>query len=124
MRFTNIRFQKKDKFGNMVFIANEKAEPKTFAKLTKYYKKLNTDTKTFLPIYSCTENNYATIRFKDNKSGDMCANDIYNIECSIKKVIKNNKEFINCYINKLTLVSKAPLKDYGVDIEFSDDDSD
>lgn len=124
VNFTNIRFQKFDKYGNMVFICNSRTEPKTFAKLTKYYERLNNmETNTFLPIYSNAESQYATVRFKDYKGYSVIsANDVYNIECSIKKVVKDDKKFINCFVNKLTLVSRAPLIDYGADIEFSEDD--
>ena len=112
----------------MVFIANEKAEPKTFAKLTKCYEKLNKmKTDTFLPIYSNKENQYSTIRFKKNGTdyGIMGANDVYDIECDIKIVNRDDKQFINCYITNLKLVTKAPVIDYGADVEFSsDEDSD
>ena len=121
-----IRFKKYDQFDNPVFIASLKSEVNAeennnFNKLKKYHSKLeNKQYDTFLPIYHNPEYGYCTIRFiKNNNPKSMglesafTTNSIYNIEYCIKKKNKNDKTYINCFINKATLVTKAEPVDEG-----------
>jgi hypothetical protein len=118
----NLRFQKFDKFNNVIFIANPLKESKVFNQLTKYCDKLkNADYDTFLPIYSNAEMKYATIRFRYNGKVKFEKNDVYDIDFSIKKKDRDDKTYVNCYINTCKLVSKAPPIDEGEEIDFSDD---
>lgn len=120
----SIRFQKFDQYQNPVFIASSnKADEKEMYDLLKSYSdKLENQTYgTFLPIYSNEAYRYATIRFKKSqKYNKMTHGDRYDIEYSIKKKVKpeDGKTYINCYLNKMKLVSKAPKPDWGEDVEF------
>lgn len=123
-----IRFKKYDQFDNPVFITSLKSEvnaeeKNNFNKLKKYHSKLeNKQYGTFLPIYHNPEYEYCTIRFmKNNKYANFTTNSIYNIEYCIKKKNKDDKTYVNCYINKATLVTRAEPVDEG---ELLDLDSD
>jgi hypothetical protein len=118
----NLRFQKKDVYENSIFIASgtnpdEKEQYKTLDKCAKQLQSL--DTKTFLPIFSNDEFQYATIRCKKNSSfPNLVENSIYKISFDTKRKTKDDKVFINCYLRKLKLVKKAQILDLGDDIVF------
>lgn len=121
----SIRFQKFDKYSNPIFIVNSEKEPVNFKRLTKYYTTLESkEYNTFLPIYSNEENKYATIRFKKNSSKypNFTKNNVYDIKYSIKQKEHEGKTYVNCYINSLKLVSRAPKIDLGQDIDFGESD--
>ena len=118
----NLRFQKIDVYGNSIFIAtaNNPDEVDQYKTLDKCAKQLmSLDTKTFLPIFSNDEFQYATIRCKKNSSfPNLVENSYYKISFDTKKKSKDNKVFINCYLRKLKLVKKAAVVDDGEDILF------
>ena len=118
------RFQKFDQFNNAVFIASKsrEAEAEAFNKLTKYHLKLEKEKYgTFLPIYSDASKAYATIRFKKNpRYNRMKPDAIYEVKFDVKKISKDDKIYVNCFLRKLKLVSEAPEIDEGSDLCFSD----
>ena len=118
----NLRFQKKDVYENSIFIAaaSNPDEVEQYKTLNKFAKQLMLlDTKTFLPIFSNDEFQYATIRCKKNSSfPNLVENSIYKISFDTKKKSKDDKVFINCYLRKLKLVKKAQIVDLGDDIVF------
>jgi hypothetical protein len=118
----NLRFQKKDVYENSIFIAaaSNPDEVEQYKTLNKFAKQLMLlDTKTFLPIFSNDEFQYATIRCKKNSSfPNLVENSIYKISFDTKKKSKDDKVFINCYLRKLKLVKKAEVVDLGDDIVF------
>ena len=117
-----LRFQKIDKFSNVIFIASgDKPEEKeSFNLLTKFSKQLKSlNYDTFLPIYSSdNEFNYATVRTKKNlKYPNLVENSVYKITFDCKKRTKDDKNYINCYLRKLKLVKLAEPQDEGSDVE-------
>ena len=118
----NLRFQKIDVYGNSIFIAasSNPEEVEQYEALDKCAKQLmRLDTKTFLPIFSNDEFQYATIRCKKNSSfPNLVENSIYKISFDTKRKSKDDKVFINCYLRKLKLVKKAEVVDLGDDIVF------
>jgi hypothetical protein len=119
---SSLRFQKLDQFNNPVFISSQDKEPDTFHKLKDWHERL--DSKgygTFLPIYSNSEHSYSTIRFKKSeKYSKFTANNVYSLDFTIKKVERNGKIHVNCFLNKVKLTQKAPKVDFGEDLDFSD----
>ncbi len=77
------------------------------------------DVTTFLPVYYNTSLNYATIRFRfyDDDMLKLIPRDIYTITFNIKKINKNNKEYINCFIERINLLKKADPVDTGTTLE-------
>jgi hypothetical protein len=118
----NLRFQKKDVYENSIFIAaaSNPDEVEQYKTLNKFAKQLMLlDTKTFLPIFSNDEFQYATIRCKKNSSfPNLVENSIYKISFDTKRKTKDDKVYINCYLRKLKLVKKAEVVDLGDDIVF------
>ena len=117
-----LRFQKFDDYQNAVFICSSKRveELEEFKKLTKFYTQLEEKKyDSFLPIYSNSENKYATIRTKKNSNfTKMSVNAVYEITFDTKKKKKDEKTYINCYLRSLKLIKKAELVDEGSDVEF------
>jgi hypothetical protein len=116
----NIQFSKFDQYGNSVFVVQED-DPgkKSFEMLTKYHKKLDKQYSTFLPIYATSE--YASIRFKKNpKYSKMIPRNIYQVTFVVKRKTTDEKHYINCFLRKLKLISRAPDLDLGEDLDLSD----
>lgn len=110
----SIRFQKNDKFGNIVMIAsNTKTEElENYEILKNYAEKLEEKQyDTYLPIFQSEEHNYSTIRFAKNPKHNLLTNARYNIEYKIKTVAKNDKIYVNCHIEKLKMVAKPVVED-------------
>ena len=112
-----LRYQKKDKFGSEIFIVSPKYddEKKSFETLKKLEEKLKEmDLGTFLPMFHNDDLNYCTIRFKFlNSPVKLVERNLYSIKFVIKKSIRENKEYINCYVNSIKLHTKAKPVDQG-----------
>ena len=114
-----VRFQKLDKFENPVFICNKTKELESYTKLTKFYRQLSKRFDSFLPIYSDSEKEYATIRIRKNSDfNGLCENDVHEITFDIKK--KDNK--LTVYGRSMELVSKAVPFDEVDDFMMDGDD--
>ena len=116
----SIRFQKYDAYNNAIFIASSKKpdEVDNYNELKSLADKLEEKQyNTFMPIYHSTEYNYSTIRFKKNEKMRLSQNATYNVEYKIKKITKDNKIYINCYIDKIKLVGKAVVQEEGEEID-------
>ena len=113
----NLRYQKKDAFGNEIFIASSKYSDEehgfnTLKKLETKLKEMNVGT--FLPVYVNEDIGYATIRFKFLKSPvKLVERNIYSVTFVVKKSTRENKEYINCFINSIKLNKKAKPQDTG-----------
>ena len=116
--FKSIRFQKLDKFNNMVFIVNGKNPNETdnFNKLKQDYRSLKDKYDTYLPIYYNEEYDYCTIRFYKNNKFKVEENCTYDVEYSIRVKSKDDsnragfaQKFVNCYLDKLTFVSRKEV---------------
>jgi hypothetical protein len=107
-----IRFQKYDKFSNPVFIVSSQKpdELENYKILKEYANKLeDKQYDTYLPIYNSTEYNYSSIRFgKSDKYKTLSPNAKYNIDYKIMTATRNDKIYVNCYIQKIRMVEKAP----------------
>jgi hypothetical protein len=107
-----IRFQKYDKYSNPVFIASSKKpdESKNYETLKDYAEKLeDKQYDTYLPIYNSQEYNYSSIRFcKSDKYKTLSPNAKYNIDYKIMIVTRDEKIYVNCYIQRIRMVEKAP----------------
>ena len=115
-----IRFQKYDDYNNAIFIASSKKheEVDNYNELKSLADKLEEKQyDTFMPIYHSTEYNYSTIRFKKNEKMRLSKNATYNIDYKIKKITKDKKIYINCYIDKVKLVGKAQIEEHGEEID-------
>ena len=114
------RYQKKDQFGSEVFIASQSKEQESFEIIKGYTEKLKgLNLCTFLPVYhGNTENPYTTIRFKHCKSKvKLEERNTYKITFSFRKVTRDDKQYINCYVESIELISKAPDIDFGEVLE-------
>ena len=108
---------------NLKMSINEIKRP-IFNKLTNIYNRL-TKMKlgTFLPVYHSKEHKYSSMRFKKTlKYTKMTPNNLYKIEYAIKQTVKDDKAYVNCFLNGMKLLSKAPTIDEGTEMIFSDSD--
>ena len=114
----SIRFQKKDKYENSIFICSElnPEEEENCETLKTMALKLNESYDTFLPIYYSENYNYSSIRFSKNSKFVPQENCTYDIEYVIKLKNKNDKQYVNCFIQKMKFISKREIDD-GVEIE-------
>jgi len=117
----SIRFQKLDQYDNPVFISSgDRAdEIDNYTQLKKFSEQLSDKYDTFLPIFHSDVFNFSTIRFKKSKENSLTLkeNASYDINYTAKVREVNGKSFVNCYINKLSLV-KMPVIDEGKEIIF------
>ena len=107
----SVRFQKNDKFNNIVMIASKDkpTEIENYEILKTYAEKLeNKDYGTYLPIFHSPIHNYATIRFFKNEKFKMIPNALYDLEYKITTLAKKAKIYVNCHIIKCKMVGKAP----------------
>jgi hypothetical protein len=116
-----LRYQKKDQFGNSVFLAssnieNEKASHATLLKIEQKLKDMNLET--FLPVYSNEAYQYSSARFKFYKGEPLIERNLYTVEFDIKKSERNNKTYINCFAHSIKLHSIAQPIDYGETLHF------
>ena len=114
-----LRFLKYDDFKNPVFIASlrKDTEVAAFNKLCQYYERIKEkEYDTFLPIYYDERNQFASIRFK-YRGAPLAPNATYSVDFTITKVEKINKIYVNCYIDKLSLVAKAIPVDRGEEMD-------
>jgi len=117
----SIRFQKYDKFQNPVFIASSTKpdEKENYEVLKEYAEKLeDKDYGTYLPIFHSDQYNYATVRYKKNdKHTKLLPRATYNVDYKIKTITKDQKIYVNCFIERVRLVSKPPVIDEGEELE-------
>jgi hypothetical protein len=120
-----IRFQKYSVFNDLIFICNSKEpeEKENYDELVKQEKHLRTVVSrdgTFIPIYSSSEYNYATIRCRGNSLGGVKIEKdaFYDINYNVRLRRTEDKEYINIYINKIDRVGDAKKVDRGDVIEF------
>lgn len=112
----SLRFQKFDKFGHPVFIASENEE--NYTTLKDYAEKLqDKDYGTFLPIFHSQEHQYATKRFKKNDKYNPKPRAKYDVDFKIKIITKDSKIYVNCFIERMKFVEKAPVEDQGEELE-------
>lgn len=115
----NIRFSKDGDYGNKIFIANSTKEPETFSILKKFYTQLKDKyPDQFLPIFCNNKHKYATIRFKISDNFEK--NDVYKLKFTIKKKVIDTKTYINCFLDKKELISKAEPVDDGEILDLDD----
>ena len=116
----SIRFQKTDKFNNIVMIASKSKpnELENYETLKKYAEKLeNKDYGTYLPIYNSPQYNYSTIKFFKNEKYKFVPNVLYDIDYKITTITKNSKIYVNCHIQKCKMVGKAPADAIGEELD-------
>ena len=128
----NIRFQKVDKYDNLIFIANQ-TEKENYEDLKDKALKLKNRFETFSPIFHSEKHNYSTIRFVKNtkvrvsplggKASDGVPLDpsgrwvtveqdcVYDIDYVIKLKNKNDKTYANCFINTIKFIKKNERDD-------------
>ena len=113
----NLRYQKQDQYGSEIFIVSNKypEEQKAYTTLLRIEQKLkDREIDTFLPVYSNKDIGYATVRFKMFKGIPLTPRDTYTVTFDVTAIMKNEKMFINCYIKKIKLHTRAKPIDTGV----------
>lgn len=109
-----LRFLKKDKFGNYVFICSKS---ESYEKLKIYYNNINKmNLGTYNPIYYNTEKEYISMTFNrlNISNTNYIPNAIYEITYMIKIQDHDNKRYINCYITNAKKIKDAPsIEDIG-----------
>ena len=117
-----LRYQKPDPYGNEIFIASNKYpdEKESYTVLKKMGNKIEEfDYKTFSPIYYDEDLQFATIRFKHLKSRVLLTErNLYKVEFVVKKSTRDNLSYINCFVEKLKLIKKAPPRVDGEVVDF------
>ena len=112
----NLRYQKKDKYGQEIFIASNKydQEKQGFEKLKTLEGKIDDlNIGTFNPIYFNNELDYSTIRFKFYKGIKLFERNIYEVRFVVKQSEREGKKYVNCYIDGIKLAIKAKPIDTG-----------
>ena len=125
IKFSNIRYQKLDSFCNFIFICDKENETKNYDKLVKYTSQLKEKFPDhYLPLYYNEEYKYASVRLKKDTKIQMLKlnpNDLVDLSFNIKK--KKGKEgqiYVNCILEKIKLVKRAPPVDEGSDVDLDD----
>ena len=113
-KLSNIKFQKYSIIGNPVFIAREENE--NYYTIKDIADKLVVKYSTFLPFYHNEQYNFSTIRFIKDSKFKPEENCFYDIEYKVTQKTKDEKVFINCYIQKMKFISKN-IYDIGEEIE-------
>jgi hypothetical protein len=113
--FTNLKFQKEDRFSNPVFIAAESTDPENCAKLKNIHEKLvEREYETFLPVYHSEEYSYATLRLKKNyKIPKFTEGATYNLDVEIRTNVKDSKTYVNVHLIKARLNTKVARESKG-----------
>ena len=106
----NIRFQKVDKYDNLIFIAN-KTEKENYDDLKDKALKLENRFETFMPIFHSEKFNYSTIRFVKNSKATVEPDCVYDIDYIIKLKNKDGKTYVNCFINTIKFIKKNERDD-------------
>ena len=118
----NLRYQKRDSWGNEIFIASSKykEELAAFEKLKRLEGKLREiDVGTFLPVFHNDNLNYCTIRFKFlNSPVKLIDRNLYTVKFVIKKNKRGDKDYINAFVNTIKLHTKATPRDHGEVLDF------
>ena len=115
-----LRFLKYDQYKHPIFIASNRKDTEiaSFNKLRDYAEKIREkEYDTFNPIYYDVENQFASIRFK-HKGSPLEFGAFYSIDFKITKKEKLSKIYVNCYIDKIKLISKAEKIDRGEELDF------
>ena len=116
----NLRFLKYDQYKHPIFIASSRkdSEIASFNKLRDYSEKIREkEYNTFNPIYYDLENQFASIRFQ-YKGSPLEIGAVYSVDFKITKKEKDNKIYVNCYIDKIKLIAKAEKIDRGEELDF------
>lgn len=125
-KISSIRFQKLDDYQNFVMIANADKEPKQYKKLSRFYKQLSEEHKdSFLPLYENTKFKYATLRLKKNimlSKLKLNPNDTIDLKFTVRRTTHLDKVFINCHVESVKLVERAPPVELGDVLNLSDSD--
>ena len=116
-----VRFSKNDNYSNPVFICSPKndVEKASYTKLCLLAEKNSqSDINTFSPLYHNAEHEFATIRFKHFNKCKLEQHSLYNINCVLKRKESNDKVYVNAFVNKITLVKRADVRDDGEVLDF------
>lgn len=113
---SSVKFSKYDQYNNPKFVSKDGPN---FNILKDYATKLiEKKYNTYLPIYYSDIYSYTTITFKKNpKFTKLSPRGLYDIDFTIKKIVLNDKIYINCYINTCKLITKASDIDEGEELE-------
>ena len=118
----NLRYQKKDKWGSEIFIASPKhpEEEKAFETLRTLASKVeDMNLGTFSPVFHNDVLDYCTIRFKFlNSPVKLVERNLYTVKFVIKKSKRGDKEYVNAFVNKISLYKKAKPQDHGEVLDF------
>lgn len=115
-----LRFQKYDKYANPVFIASNSNpdEKENYEILSEYAQKLvEKQYDTYLPIYQSVEHDFCSIRFKKGHYSKLLPRATYDISFAIKTITKDNKIYVNCYLDRAKMNSKPSTIYEGEELE-------
>ena len=113
----NLRYQKKDRYGSEIFIVSNKYDEEVdgFDKLKTLVSKIEElKLNTFNPVYFNEDLNYCTMRFKFYRGIRLYERNIYQVTFVIKQSERDNRQFVNCYINGIKIIKKAKPVDSGL----------
>jgi hypothetical protein len=94
-------------------------EKESYEKLKRLEAKLQEmNLGTFLPVYHNSELGYCTIRFKFYKGQKLVERNVYTVKFVVKKSERDDKHYINCFVQDMKLLKKAPVRDDGEILDF------
>ena len=104
-------FAKFDIYNNAVFYVLRENDQTNYNLLKKYHDNISKRYGSFNPIY--VNDDFVTIKFKRvNKNAKLVSRDTYEIIFTVKMVEKDEKQYVNCFIDTIAHVKKAvPFND-------------
>ena len=118
---SNLRYLRTDDFASEIFIVSPKYELEVpgYEKLKQIAIKIE-DLKlgTFSPVYHNEGHKNCTIRFKFYKGMKLVERNIYTVEFLVKKSERGDKKYVNCFINTISLHTRAKPVDQGEIMNF------
>lgn len=121
-----LRFQKNDEYGNLIFIASAKSTDQSELKAFKRLKKIHIGLKkqypnSYLPVYYTGETDTATLKFRDWSNLKPTPHDVYKIKFNILSTTRDENDYLRVSVNEIKFVKKAAIQ--GDVVQFDDSDS-
>jgi hypothetical protein len=124
-----VRFQKKDQYDNLIFIASGKSSDQSEVRAFNRLKKIHSGLKkqypdSYLPVYYNSDTGYtATLKFKDWSNLKPTQHSVYKIKFNILSTKKDENDYLRVGVDEIKFVRKATLQGNVVQFDISDSDS-
>ena len=124
-----VRFQKKDQYDNLIFIASAKSsdqsEVRAFNRLKKIHSGLKKQyTDSYLPVYHNGDTGTATLKFKDWSNLKPTPHDVYKIKFNILSTNRDGNNYLRVCVDEIKFMKKAAIQGNVVQFDANDSDSD